>query len=49
MKTNGEVDVSLHAFLTQGGQLVRDEWLVSRSGRFIPGKKPLLPTEQEAG
>jgi hypothetical protein len=25
------------------------EWSASRPGRFIPGKGPLVPTEQEAG
>jgi hypothetical protein len=42
MKTYGEMDVELHSFLTSavdGGV-----WLVSRSGRFIPGEGALVPS-----
>jgi hypothetical protein len=35
MKTYGEVDVYVHAFLTSA--LFEDEWSASRPGRFTPG------------
>jgi hypothetical protein len=38
MKTYGGVDVEIHIFLTSA--LVGDEWSVSRTYRFTPGKEP---------
>ena len=34
----GGAEVELHSFLPQG-----DEWLISRSGRFTPGKQRRYP------
>jgi len=34
IKTYGRVEVQLHVFITSA--LDRDEWSVSRSGRFAP-------------
>jgi hypothetical protein len=45
MKTYGGVDAGIHIFLTSA--LFGGEWPVSRSGRFTPGKKPLVPIGQE--
>jgi hypothetical protein len=41
MKTYGEVDVSIHIFLTSA--IVGGEWSASRPFRFTPGKEPPVP------
>jgi hypothetical protein len=41
VKAYGGADVESHAFLTSA--LDGGEWSVSRTGRFTPGKEPLVP------
>jgi hypothetical protein len=41
MKAYWGVEVKIHGFLTLA--LDVGEWSASRSGRFAPGKEPLVP------
>jgi hypothetical protein len=47
MKTYGEVKVQIHSYFTS--TLDRDEWSVSRPGRFTPREKPPNTHSKEAG
>jgi hypothetical protein len=47
MKTHRGTEVQLHEYLTSA--LDGGEWSASHSGRFTPGEKATVPTEQEAG
>jgi hypothetical protein len=47
MKAYGGVVVQIHIFLTSAP--AEGEWSASRSGRFIPGKEPLIPIGRRLG